>query len=376
MSKTAKWLVAIIVIILVIAGISYLGSKTISPAQTGSIKIGLVAPLTGEGAIWGQSTLAGATLAVKETNDAGGINGRQVELLAEDDKLSGTEAANAFNKLINVDKVTGIIGVPASATAGPALPIAQKAGVPVVMIASAPALTAVGDYMFRVYPADSYQGNLGAETIFNKLGKKTVAVLFVNNDYGQGVSTAFAKRYSELGGQVLYSGALANGTTDFRSEIAKAKASKAESLYLVMYPDGALILAKQLKEAKNTLPVMTDTVFNDEKVIKSGYAEGFIYAEPKSDISSDFTAKLKALPGFTTSSFNIAAPFAYDEAKAMILAITKAGNTNSTSIRDALYQVSFQGMSAPTVEFGPDREIKTPAFNLKLIKNKQVVDYK
>jgi len=374
MSTTYKWIVAVVVIILILAGIWYYSTKPTTPAETGPIKIGLVAPLTGEGAAWGQNTLAGANLAVKEINDAGGISGRQVILLAEDDKASA-ESVNAFNKLINIDKVVAIVGVPASAAAGPALPIAQKAGIPVIMIASAPALTQVGDLMFRIYPADSYQGSLGADIVLNKLNKKKVAVLYVKNDYGQGVADSFSKKYEELGGKVVYSGALLNSSTDFRSDITKAKASGAEALYLVMYPDGGLLLAKQLKEAKNTLPVVTETNFNDEKIVKSGYADGYIYTEAKSDISGDFTVRLKAQDDFTDLSVNIAAPFSYDAAKAMLMAIDNAKTMTGAKIRDALFEISFPGASAPTVEFGSDREIKTPAFNIKMIKSGEVVDY-
>lgn len=371
-----KWIIALVVIILIIGGVFYYGSKSATaPTETGPIKIGVVAPLTGEGATWGQNTLAAATLAVKEVNDAGGINGRKVELLAEDDKAGGVDATTAFTKLINVDKVVAIVGVPSSAAAGPALPIAQKAGIPVMMLASAPSLISVGDYMYRIYPADSYQGYLGADIVLNKLGKKKVAVLFVKNDYGQGVADSFSKKIAELGGEVTYSGALLNDSTDFRSEIAKAKASKAEALYLAMYPDGALLLAKQLKEAKNTLPVVTEVNFNEEKIMKSGYADGYIFTEPKSDISADFTAKLKAQPDFANLSVNIAAPFSYDATKAMLMAITNAGGTVGAKIKEALAQVSFPGVSAPTVEFGADREIKTPAFNIKQFKNKAVVDF-
>ncbi len=376
MSKTMKWIIALVVIILVVAGVWFYSSKTATaPTATGPIKIGLSAPLTGEGASWGQNAIAAATLAVKEVNDAGGIGGRQVELIAEDDKGTA-ESVNAFNKLINIDKVVGIVGPLASASAGPALPLAQTAGVPVVMIASAPALTKVGDYMFRVYPADSYQGSLGADIVFTKLAKKKVAVLFVKNDYGQGVADSFASKFTSLGGIVAYKGEIVNGTTDFRSEIAKVKASGAEALYLAIYPEGGLILSKQLKEANNKLPVVGEVVLNDEKIVKSGYAEGYIFTEPKSDLSEDFVAKIKALPDYKDLSVMIAAPFTYDATKALLSAIAKTpADVSGLKIKEALSSVSFPGVSASTVEFGADREIKVPAFNIKQIKNKTVIDF-
>lgn len=374
MSRTAKWIITILVIVLAIAGWRYYGGKS-ATTETGPIKIGLSAPLTGQGASWGQNALAAATLAIKEVNDQGGVNGRQVELVAEDDKMGGIDAVNAITKLVNVDKVVGVVGPISSVAASPALPVAQKAGVPVVMIASAPALTAVGDYMFRIYPSDSYQGVLGAEVIYNSLGKKKVAVISVKNDYGDGLTKAFTTRYQGLGGQVVMQESFTDGTNDFRSIIAKVKSSGADSVYMAMYPEAGLFITKQMKEAKLDLPKVGDVVFNDEKIVKSGYAEGLIFTEPKSDLNQDFVAKLKSLPEFKDLSVMVAAPFTYDATKSLLEAIAKAGTSQRSAIRNALYKVSFTGVSIPTVEFGVDREIKNPAFNTKVIRGGQAVLY-
>ncbi|MBI3335780.1 MAG: ABC transporter substrate-binding protein, partial [Candidatus Portnoybacteria bacterium] len=196
--KTILW----ILIILIIVGGGYLFLRTpaapLAPVAqeekkmpSEPIKLGYIGPLTGELADGGEAGLAGATLAVKEINDAGGVLGRQLELVAEDDKCSA-EGVNAMNKLVNIDKVVAITGPDCSASGGPALPIAQKAGVPVVVRwASAPHLTKIGDYIFRVYPSDAFQGKFIAEFLYNDLGKKKAAVVYVKNDWGQGIHDVF-----------------------------------------------------------------------------------------------------------------------------------------------------------------------------------------
>lgn len=338
------------------------------------IKVGLSAPLTGEGASWGQNAIAAATLAVKEVNDAGGINGRQVQLIVEDDKGTN-ESVNVFNKLVNVDKVDGIVGPLASASAGPALPIAQSAGMPVIMIASAPQLTGVGDYMFRVYPSDAYQGQLGADIVYNQLGKKKAALIYVSNDYGQGVAKSFESKYKELGGTLVYNSSILNGTSDFRSEIAKIKKSGAEAIYMAMYPAGGQMLLKQLAEARLNLPKVGDVTFNDEKTVKSGYADGLIYTEPKTDLKDDFIAKLKSQPEYKDLAVMVAAPFTYDATKALLSAIRLAGGDDHAKIKDALFNVSFPGVSSPVIKFGTDREVINPSFSIMMIKGKAITPY-
>src|SRR3990167_6450865 len=136
MNKIIIW---VIVLILVFVGIMALtGEKSEVPTSTtGPIKIGASVPLTGEAASYGEITKAGIDLAVKEVNDAGGIDGRMIEIIYEDDKCD-TTGSNVFNKLVNIDKVDAIIGPVCSSAAGPGVPIAQSGKVPTIIWASAP----------------------------------------------------------------------------------------------------------------------------------------------------------------------------------------------------------------------------------------------
>src|SRR3989344_5711994 len=158
-------LVWIAVLILVVIGLVILSGKS-GPTETGPIRIGASLPLTGEAASYGEITKSGIDLAVKEVNDAGGIDGRMIEIIYEDDKCD-TTGSNVFNKLVNIDKVDAIIGPVCSSAAGPGVPIAQSGKVPTIIWASAPGLTKAGDYIFRTYPSDSFQGKYAAEYAFN-----------------------------------------------------------------------------------------------------------------------------------------------------------------------------------------------------------------
>jgi branched-chain amino acid transport system substrate-binding protein len=321
MSKTTKTILGLVILIIIVLVI-YLGINkkttqtptpttptTEKPIKEETIKIGLLAPLTGEAASWGQNSLAGVTLAVKEINDKGGINGRKVEIVAEDDRCSA-EGVNAINKLINVDKVIGILGPICSASGGPALPIAQNSGVPVVIVAaSAPHLTKIGDYIFRVYPSDAFQGKVAAEFMFNKLSKKKVAIVYVKNDWGEGIKEVFKSRFKELGGEVVYEDGVLQDQKDFRTEITKVKANGAEALYFPVYPANGISAFKQFKELVLNIPVVGGDAFDGEEVVKSDYADGIIYTVAKINIPEDFKSKIKSLPGFENLQISIAAPF-------------------------------------------------------------------
>lgn len=98
--------------------------------ETGPINIGVTAPLSGEAASFGTGLAAGVNLAAQEINEAGGVNGRMIELVYEDDECTGEKGANAMSKLVNIDQVDAVVGPMCSTVGGPALPIAQQAGVP------------------------------------------------------------------------------------------------------------------------------------------------------------------------------------------------------------------------------------------------------
>lgn len=365
---------AIVAVILILIVRPYFtGDATTDNSDT--IKIGFVGILSGDAATWGQSGLAGATLAVKEVNDQGGINGKKVELIIEDDKLSSTESINAFNKLINIDEVTAIISSESSGAASTAVPVAQNKGVPVVIAtASAPKMTLVGDYVFRVTPSDNFQGKYAAEYVYNTLGKKKIAILYVNNDWGVGIKEVFEKRYNELGGEIVYQDSFKQDEKDFKIQFSQIKQTDAELLYYLAYPLNALTGFKQLEEMNFNLPVLCGDAIEDESVLKNEYSQGIKYTIAKINSPEEFNSKLNSLQGFENLKPNIAAPMGYDATKILLNAI-KAAGTDREKIRDELTQTKYYGISNPVIEFDENRELKDASAEVKIIRNGKAVSY-
>ncbi|KKU13099.1 MAG: Receptor family ligand-binding protein [Parcubacteria group bacterium GW2011_GWC2_45_7] len=343
-----------------------------APATTEPIKIGLVAPMTGEGASYGEAAFGGAMLAVKEINDAGGINGRKVELIVEDDRCSSA-GANAINKLVNVDKVTAIVGPVCSSSAGPGVPIAQSAGTPVILIgASAPDLTKVGDYIFRNYPSDALQGKFAADFVYNTLGKRKTAVIFVKNDWGQGIRNVFIERYKQLGGEIVYDEGVLQDATDLRTQITKAKAANPEVLYFPVYPQNGVAGLKQIKQLGLTATVVGGDAFIEESILKLPEAEGVLIMEGKTNNPDDFQAKVKQV---SNKSINIITPYAYDAVKIFAKVIEKVG-TDQKAIRDELARTVYRySIAVPVVEFDANGDLKVAEVAVKVIQGGKTVEY-
>ena len=342
--------------------------------DTSPIKIGFLAPLSGEAASYGQHSLGGASLAVNEINAQGGINGRKIELKPEDDKCSSA-GVEAIQKLINVDEVTGIVGPVCSASGGPALPIAQNSGIPTVIIgASAPHLPKIGDYIFRVYPSDAFQGKFAAEFMFNTLGKRKVGILYVQNDWGQGIKEVFAKRFKELGGKVVVEEGVVQEARDFKTQLTKMKSEAVDAIYLPVYPASGIEAAKQIKELNLNVPIFGGDSFAGDEFIQSGYTEGVMYSVAKVNTPEDFKAKVKSIKGFENSDPNLFDSLGYDATKVLLNAMQKAG-TNKVQIMQALKQTSLKGVSIDLIEFDQDGDLKKADYEVKVVKDKKVVNY-
>ncbi len=363
MTNNSKVIAGIAVVVVVLLGIWWFGRG--DQVSKDTIKIGLSTPLTGEAASLGEGFSAGAELAVKEINDAGGIKGRRIELVTEDDKCS-SQGVNAITKLVEIDKVVAIVGPLCSAAAGPGLPVAQKAGIPTLITASAPPLTKVGDYIFRNYPSDALEGKFVAEYIYNNLAKRKVAIIYTNNDWGAGLNEAFVDQFKRLGGEVTYDEGVPQDSKDLRTNITKAKASNPEVIYFPSYPANGIAGLKQMKELKVGVPILSGGGFDTEEIWKLREAEGVIYAIAKTDNPEGFQARIKNVTGKTP---NVYTPYAYDAVKVLAQVIEKAG-TDRKTVRNELTRTVYKGsVSGPTIEFDKNGDLKTGATMLKIIKN-------
>lgn len=370
MNQTTKVILGIVIAIVVIWGGYTLlkgPQEAVSPGpavSTEPIKIGVSLPLTGEAASFGEGGKPGAELAAKEINQSGGINGRMIELVFEDDKCS-KDGASVFNKLVNIDKVTAIIGSVCSAAVGPGAPIAQKAGVPTIIWGSAPPLPKIGDYIFRTYPSDAFQGKFAAEFVVNVLKKSSVAVLYVKNDWGQGIRDVFVPRFEELGGKVVYDEGVAQDTKDLRSFVTKIKAANPDIIYFPAYPAIGVIGLKQMRDLGLNAPVLGGDAFETDEIVKSGVAEDVMYTAGVIRNPEEFKTRVKNELG---KDSNLMTPLAYDAVKILATVFAKVG-TEKSAVRNELAGLSYKnGISLPVIEFDEDGDLKSAEFEVKVIK--------
>jgi len=162
--------------------------------EQGIYKIGVIGPFTGEGATYGAAMKRGIELALEEINASGGINGNRLVAIYEDSKLLPKEGVNAFNKLVQIDKVPVIIGAAASRVTLAIAPLAQKNKVVLLSsISTSDSLRHVGDFIFRNVPPNSIQGKTAAYFIIQKLHKRKVAIFYKNDEYGSDLTKSFKK---------------------------------------------------------------------------------------------------------------------------------------------------------------------------------------
>jgi branched-chain amino acid transport system substrate-binding protein len=185
------------------------------------IKIGLIAPLTGDAAGLGADVSNGAQLAVATINAAGGIEGRQIQLIMEDGKCAGADAATAAQKLVNVDKVVAIVGGLCSGETLAAAPIVEAGKVVLLSpTSSSPDVTKAGEFVFRNYPSDALK-TVAMAKYFQEKGFKKVAIISENTDFCQGFASSLAEQLPE--GAVVFNETVEPGTKDFRTLITRLK---------------------------------------------------------------------------------------------------------------------------------------------------------
>ena len=232
------------------------GAAIASFSAIADIKIGINVPLTGFAAADGKSALEGAKLAVAQANAKGGIKGEKIELVIYDDQASPKEVVPLATKLIEKDKVVGVVGGSYSGPSRAAASVFQAAQVPyVVAYAIHPDVTRAGDFMFRTSAMGEVQGRGGAKLVSN-LGKKNVVIITVKNDFGQSLASGFKEGAAKFGLNILGEHEFSMPERQFGALIAKVKEQNPEVIYASGYFFNAGPLVNQLRAAGVTVPII------------------------------------------------------------------------------------------------------------------------
>ncbi|MBI2034027.1 MAG: ABC transporter substrate-binding protein [Candidatus Liptonbacteria bacterium] len=314
--------------------------------EISTIKIGVLVPLTGDAASYGESENRAIQIAVQEINSSGGINGKKIELVTEDGKCDPQAGGTAAQKLVNIDKVKIIIGGACSGETLAAAKITEPAEVILISpSASSPKVTEAGDFVFRTYPSDSLAGKVNATYAFKELKAKKVAVFTELTDYAQGLREVYKETFSNLGGQIVSDETYTTGDTDFRTQVLKIKTAKPDVIYVVpqSLTPGVQIF-KQLRESGVTAKFTTAEVLLDRQGAKDNakVLEGVYGVEPAVDYVGN--AKAKAFMAAHKAKFAGAEPGsfaanAYDAVYLIKAAVEATGGLDTLKIRDFLYGV-------------------------------------
>jgi len=347
--------------------------NTSTGGDTGNIKVGVYVDLTGQTSSFGQSTKNGIQLAVDEINAAGGVSGRKIALVIEDDQGRTEQAKTVVEKLIKQDKVVAVLGEVASSNTLAAAPVAQEAKIPMITPSSTnPKVTQVGDHIFRVCFLDDFQGSSIAKFAANELKGKTAAILGdVNSDYSKGLTEFFEKEFTKLGGRVVAKEAYTQTDPDFKGQLTKIRNLNPDVLYIPGYYGQVGIIAKQARELGMNMPLLGGDGWDSPELwslggdaLKNSYITNHYSADDPNPVIQNFVKSYKAK--FNNVAPDSLAALAYDSAKVLADAIKRAGGTDSAKLREAINATKdFAGVTG-TISINAERNAVKPAVVLEV----------
>ena len=344
-------------------------------ANATTIKVGEFASLTGSEASFGRSSHKGTQLAIDDINAAGGVLGKKLELICEDDLSKDGESATAVKKLISRDKVVAILGEVASGRSLEAAPICQQFKIPQISPSSTnPKVTQMGDYIFRVCFEDKFQGGVVlAKFALQSLKAKRVAILTdVSAPYSAGLTTYFKEQFIAAGGTVVAEQKFTKDDKDFKAQLTAIKSLNPEAIFLPIYYGPATLIALQARELGFTVPLFGGDGWEAPELVQGPGAaaalEGCFFSThfaPDQDApeAKAFVKKYEAKFGATPDAM---AALGYDSALVLADAIKRAGSTDGQKIRDALAATKDFDGATGKMTLDANRNARKPAVILEI----------
>ncbi|MBI1871533.1 MAG: ABC transporter substrate-binding protein [Chlamydiae bacterium] len=336
------------------------------------IPIGVYASLTGSTATFGQSMNRGIEMAFSEVNDQGGILGKKMRAVIEDDQSKPEEAKTAVVKLIKRDGVVAVLGEVASSRSLAGAPECQRAGIPMVTPASTnPKVTEMGDYIFRICFIDPFQGEVMAKFTYETLGVREAAIFKdIKNDYSVGLASFFEATFKKLGGKIVANESYSEGDIEFRAQLTAIKSQHPEAIFVPGYYTEVGLIARQIRELGWTGQLLGGDGWDSPRVVEIGgeainesYFSNHYAADDPSVVIQKFIETFKAKYGEVPDAMAV---LGYDAAKILVDAIQRAGSLEGSTIRDALSQTkNYPGISG-SITLDKDRNARKAAVVLKI----------
>lgn len=346
--------------------------------NTGEIVVGYYGDLSGRTSNFGQSTKAGVEMAADEINKAGGIDGRQIKILSEDDEGRPEKAATVVTKLIDQDRVVALLGEVASGNTLAAAPKAQNSKVPMISPSSTnPAVTQVGDYISRVCFIDPFQGDVMAKFAANTLkARKAAIMLDFNSPYSRGLTEFFEASFKKLGGTIVDKQAYTQGDRDYKGQLTAIRSKSPDVIYVPGYYGEVGVIAKQAKQLDIQVPLLGGDGWDSTQLwdlggdsLNGDYISNHYSVDDPSPAIQKFVADYKARNGTVPDAL---AALGYDAMKVLADAIKRAGTTEGPKLKDAINATKDYVGVTGIITIDADRNAVKPAVVLKLQDRKYI----
>ena len=334
------------------------------------IPIGFFAPITGPAAADGASAKNAVELGLKEVNDAGGIKGKKVNLIIYDDRLNPQEAVAIANKLIEKDKVVGVVSGSYSGPTRVTAPIFQKAGIPMVAgyavhpdVTWDPKEKRPNDFCFRNGFLGEIEGAAAAEFAIKNLKAKRISLIFMDNDFGRAISSGFAARAEKLGATILTKQMYKfPGEKDFRPYLTRIKEGNPDVIFAAGYYNEAASIARQSKELGITSQILGEEGFDSPKFLEiAGPAsEGVILATnlDRDDARPLVQNFLKNYRKAYNEDADMVGASSYDAFMILVNAIGKAGRDPKGIQKSLLETKDYNGLTGKISRFVQGEVVK------------------
>lgn len=322
-------------------------------------------PMTGDSAQFGDIKVKAIQLALDEFNAAGGLDGKEVKLLIGDDTGNPKEAPNVAQKFASDDRVLAVIGHWNSSCTLAAREIYNAAGIPVITDSVNKTITdGTSPTMYRISLTDTEQANSLASYAYDKMGKRSAAILYTANDFGTGLMNDFTAAFTALGGNIVASETYFEGQSkDFSPQLTKIKAANPDLLFIAGYYVETALIAQQAQNMGFDVPLLGTEGISSEELIKLGgeavegiHFAGFFHPDVKFPGTEEFVSAFREKYGKDPDTY---AALAYDSAKMILEAMKEKGATRE-GILSYLQEVKdFPGVAGPVsfVNNGASRDI-------------------
>ncbi len=351
-----------------------LAASACQPSGGGSdkVRIGVFMSLTGDTANFGISSTNGIKMAADEVNATGGINGKQIELLVQDDRSDASEAATIVTKFVTQDQVHAILGEVASSRSIAAAPIAQNAKIPMLTPSSTnPEVTKKGDYIFRSCFIDPVQGAAIAQFAARTLNAKRGALMVDRkNDYSTGLEKVINDVFTRLGGQIVVTQSYQAADQDFNAQITSIKGANPDVIFVPGYYGDVGLFAKQARDKGITVPIVGGDGWDSPSLYQIGgtalngcYFSNHYSPDDADPLVQKFVNDYKSRFGTVPDAL---AATAYDAARIMFDAIKRANSLEGPAIRNALAATKDYPGVTGKVTFNENRDAVKPIVMIKI----------